>query len=100
MTGVFLEIVMDSKELAASSVEGRDEIEDPLHDLLSSKNLGEVTGGGGGVGYVNIDVEIFDETMLDESIAEIRKELKSIGVPLSTVIKRYSPELRIYNVYV
>ena len=55
----FLEIVLQAADFTFG---GRDEIEDPLDDALRSAGLGEVTGGGTGMGVCNIDVEVFELT--------------------------------------
>ncbi len=54
---VFLEIVLKSADFTHG---GRDEIEDPLGEALAALELGEVTGGGTGLGTSNIDVEVSD----------------------------------------
>lgn len=99
MSGVFLEIVLTAADLSASGIEGRDEIEDPVHDALSADGLGEVTGGGAGGGRVIVEVEVFDEQSLEQALSVIRKELVRVGVPEGTIIKRNSPVPKVYRVF-
>jgi len=42
------------------AVANRHEIEDSLDEALQRAGLGEVTGGGAGMGKANIDVEVSD----------------------------------------
>ena len=90
---IFLEIVLTNSD---ASFEGRDEIEDPLDEALQENNLGEVTGGGSGIGMSNIDVEVTD---LGKGLELIKKVLQKLGVPRSTVINQYKPIKTVYNVY-
>jgi hypothetical protein len=77
-----LEIVLDDAE-AAASFEARDDIEDPLDEALGAAGIGEVTGGGSGMGKSNIDVEVTD---LPAGLAMVRQVLRDLNVPASTVI--------------
>ncbi|MDY6994172.1 MAG: hypothetical protein SVR94_16435 [Pseudomonadota bacterium] len=90
---IFLEIILYSKDFP---FEGRDEIEEPLDEALQESNLGEITGGGSGLGSINIDVEVTD---LEAGINLIRKILQNISAPESTVINQYEPEEVVYKVY-
>lgn len=90
---IFLEIVLQSNDFQLS---GRDEIEEPLDEILQENNLGEVTGGGSGSGSSNIDVEVQD---LEKGLKVIRKVLQDIGVANSTVINQYQPIKVTYAVY-
>lgn len=90
---VFLEIVLLSNDFTFG---GRDEIEDPLEEALLAAALGEVTGGGTGMGISNIDVEVTD---LTAGLALVRSVLAQLGVARSTVIRRYEPERVDYPVY-
>jgi hypothetical protein len=53
----FLEIVLESADFTFA---GRDEVGDPLPEALTAAGIGEVTGGGSGMGKSNIDVEVSD----------------------------------------
>ena len=48
------------------------ELEDTIDDLLGDN--GEVTGSGIGINGGNIDIEIYDKTVLDILIEELRKQ--------------------------
>jgi hypothetical protein len=76
----FLEIVLESRDF---TFDGRDEVEDPLHEALTAAGIGEVTGGGAGMGKSNIDVEISD---LEAGLALVRRVLRDLKVAASTVI--------------
>lgn len=89
----FLEIVLQSAEFTFG---GRDEVEDPLDDALREAGLGEVTGGGSGMGRLNIDVEVSD---LEPGLDLIRIVLQRLGVAPSTVINQYQPARHTYSVY-
>lgn len=84
MSTYFLEIVFQSDEF---EFEGRDEVEDPIDEALSEADLGEITGGGAGLGIVNIDVEVSE---LDAGVKLIRDVLNELGVASSTVINYYA----------
>lgn|SRR5262244_680863 len=99
MAGVFLEIIFNAADFAASGIEGRDEIEDLLEERLSDLDLGEVTGGGAGSGSVIVDVEIDDEQKLDEALSVISRALRELNVPPSTVITRSKPTKISYQIY-
>ena len=89
----FLEIILQAKDF---HLDGRDQIEDPLDDALRTAHLGEITGGGTGIGSSNIDVEVTD---LEQGLALVRKTLQSLGVARSTVINQYDPVKMVHRVY-
>jgi len=80
-----LEIVLQSTDF---NLGGRDEIEDPLDDALKAAGLGEVTGGGTGMGISNVDVEVTDA---EAGLALVRQVLRALGVAKSTIINQYEP---------
>ena len=67
------------------SVGGRQEIEDRLDDALRHADLGEVTGGGTGLGRANIDVEVSDA---QRGLILVRDVLQSLGLAPSTIIRQ------------
>jgi len=75
---------------------GRDEVEDPLHEELQAVGLGEVTGGGSGLGIANIDVEV---TNLVQGLAAVRRVLQRLGVAPSSRINQYEPSRVVHLVY-
>ena len=85
-TPTFLEIVFKNADFP---FDGRDEVEDPLADALEKAGVGEVTGGGGGSGTCNIDVEVTD---LEKGLAVIRGTLRELGCPASTEIHQHKPQ--------
>ena len=89
----FLEVVMQASDFTFG---GRDEVEDPLSEALEEAGLGEVTGGGTGMGICNIDIEVTD---LDAGLALVRRILSSLGVAKSTVINQYEPAKIQHSVY-
>ncbi len=89
---MFLAIYFEADSLQSAGFSGRDEIEDPLDEALTAAGLGEVTGGGSGERGSNIDIDINDEKNFDEALALIRKVLRELHVPATTVIKRYEPQ--------
>lgn len=76
----FLEVILQSDD--ATFLE-RDEVEDSLQEALAAAGIGEVTGAGSGFGVSNLDVEITD---LDAGLALVRKVLRDLEVPPSTMI--------------
>lgn len=96
---VFLEVFLPFDENDTSGIEGRDAIEEPLNDALQEAELGEVTGGGGGIYGSNIDIEIASARKVDEALALIRQVLQSLHIPPSTVIIRHKPKRIVYPVY-
>ena len=99
MSAVFLEVVLNAKDLADAGIGGRDEIEDPLNDTLTDAELGEVTGGGGGAGVAVIDVELHEGANFEQGLSAIRSTLRALKVPASTKVKRYEPAPVTYDVY-
>ena len=89
----FFEIILQSADFTFG---GRDEIEDPLDEALQQAGLGEVTGGGTGMGCANIDVEVTDS---QRGLTLIRQVLQRLAVAPSTVIQQYSPEEISHPVY-
>jgi hypothetical protein len=98
MSDVFLEVILDVAEASASGITSRDEIEDPLEEALAASGVGEVTGGGGGMGRYIIDLEMALDTF-DTGLGIVRKVLQQRKVPASTRIKRNEPNEIEYVVY-
>lgn len=99
MASLFLEILIYTKAALAEGIESRDEIEDPLAEALESSGLGEVMGGGAGMGKYTVDVGIGREEDLPEAILIIRRTLQGLQVPQSTVIRRGGLKGTIFPVY-
>jgi hypothetical protein len=91
MSDVFMEVVINVVDATAIGIESRDEIEDPLEEALSASGLGEVTGGGGGMGFYVIDVEVAEQ-QFDDALRVMRQALQTLNVPASTRIKRRKPD--------
>lgn len=98
MDAIFLEIIFNASDYEVMQIDGRDEIEDPLDEALTKLDIGEVTGGGAGSGVVIVEVEIEVEKNLEKGLSVIRKVLRNLKAPKSTIIKRSKPSV-IYNVY-
>ena len=96
---VFLEIILDAKESAAAGIDSRDEVEEPLDEALAEEGTAEITGGGGGLGMYNIDVEVGRDADLDSVIETIRRVLRQRKVPKTTVINQYEPVRKEYSIY-
>ncbi|MGC4116671.1 MAG: hypothetical protein QM765_19310 [Myxococcales bacterium] len=92
MEPMYLEIVIEQKELARSGVDG-DAIERAVEQAVERSKMGALTGGGSGTQSVIIEVELFDEARLDEGLALLRSTLRESGAPAGTVIKQLEPEL-------
>jgi hypothetical protein len=86
----FFEIVFQSADFEFG---GRDEIEDPLHEALQAEGLGEVSGGGTGLGMCNIDVDVNDA---ERGLALIREVLCRLEVAPSTRIYQEGQPLEVY----
>src|SRR5437868_3890486 len=99
MAGVFLEVIVDAKEALANGIESRDEIEEPLSEDLDRSGIGEVTGGGTGLGNYTIDVDIAGEDDLPEALEVIRHTLRELQVPASTRIRRGRPKEEFFQIY-
>ncbi|HEY8505246.1 MAG TPA: hypothetical protein VIL46_11735 [Gemmataceae bacterium] len=67
--------------------EGRAGLEDDLDEFLGE--AGETTGGGSGVTSEawNVDLELFDDTQLEEWIERLTHFLREWGVPEDTYFK-------------
>ena len=98
MADVVREIVLHADDVAAAGFDGRDEIEDPLEEALSASDLGEVTGGGGGTGYMNIDLEVGGGRFA-AALRLVRHALRDLKVPPTTRIIRREPPQAEYGVY-
>lgn len=57
-----------------------DEMEDKIDEILGNK--GEVTGSGMGIMGGNIDIEIYDTTIIDILLEELTK----LGLPYDTYL--------------
>ena len=99
MRPVFLELTFNASDCAEAGLNSRDEIEDGLEDKMQESGLGKVSGGGGGLGKYNVDVDIFDEEKLQEALSLIRGFLISLNVPRSSKIVRHKPERQDLSVY-
>jgi hypothetical protein len=78
---------------------GRFEVEDPLDDALRAAGVGEVTGGGSGLGRSNVDVDASD---LEAGLRVIRQVLRDWKVAPSTKIYYFGDGdtvLATYSVY-
>jgi hypothetical protein len=93
MKSLLLEIILDSNELTAQGFDGREEIEEILEDVVFKIDLGEITGGGTGMGELIIDVEITDENQLDEAFEIIRQTLLDLNLAPQLEVRR-SIEMR------
>jgi hypothetical protein len=89
----FLEIVLRMDE---SMFDSRDEIEDTLAEALEQAGVGEITGGGSGLDFANIDVEVSDT---EQGLSIIRHVLRELRVGPSTVIKQYEPAQITHRIY-
>lgn len=87
---MLVEIILDVPALAASGFNGRDEIDEPLAEVLEESGFGEVTGGGSGGGQAIIDIELCGD--LDAGIQLLRETLVRLRVPPGTVIKCHAPK--------
>jgi hypothetical protein len=99
MSSILLEVIFDASDYSKMGIDGRDDIEDPLAAALMNAGIGEITGGGSGSGSVIVDIEIEREDNLNEALRVIRKILRNVGSPKSTIIKRSKPSEMIYAVY-
>ncbi|HEY3320528.1 MAG TPA: hypothetical protein VGP72_08685 [Planctomycetota bacterium] len=97
MDSVFLEVILVSKDLTATGPD-RGEIADALEEALVSDGIGDVTGGGAGMGQANIDIEVRNNDF-DDALALIKQVLSQVGVPNSTTIVRHKPVRMVYRVY-
>jgi hypothetical protein len=57
----------------------RDEIEEAIDEALDG--AGEVTGGGAGMGMVNVDVDIFDGDRSEYVFRGLREAVARLGLP-------------------
>ncbi len=83
---ILIEIVFQAHDLLNQCQYDRHEIEDELEEAMELKAIGCVSGAGAGLGYVNIDVEIEDSKNRNKAVALIRRILKKLHVPRSTVL--------------
>lgn len=95
---VFLEVVVNAADAAAAGIDSKDEIEDALTAALEQSCLGEVTGGGGGMGVYVVDLEVF-EADFAEGLEIVKQALREGQLPASTKIVRHEPERVEYSIY-
>ena len=96
MEPMYLEIVVEQKELAQTGVDA-DVLERAVEAALEGAKMGALTGGGSGTQNVIFEVELFDETRLHDGIAALRKALREAGAPSGTIIKQLEPELHVFG---
>ncbi len=96
---MFIEVFFPGDALEDAGFQGRDEVEDPLNEALEPAGVGEVIGGGGGANGINIDIEIYDESRIDEAMALIRTTLQELGAPPTTTIRTFDYETSISVTY-
>ena len=70
--------------------ESRTSLEDDLEDEF--ERFLAVTGGGGGVGGWNIDIELASDVNLDDVLPKIVRFLREWGVPEDTYLDIYPPD--------
>lgn len=99
MNSVFLEVLIDSNELESLDIVDRFSIEDVLEEKLDESGIAEVSGGGAGLGIINIDVDIPDENDLNNVLGIIRATLTEHKLPQSTKIRRHKPTKIDYPLY-
>lgn len=95
----FFELSFDAADFKNCGFEAREELEDPLEQALQTSGIGEVTGGGSGRGRTNIDIEMFDEISDDEAVEALRRILKNLGAPCSSVLASAQPMKRQWAVF-
>lgn len=98
MEPMYLEIVIDQKELERARVDS-DAVEKAVEEKIAGSKMGALTGGGSGTQNVIIEVELFDQARLSEGIELLRTALRDAGAPAGTVIKQLEPELHVYGLY-
>ena len=99
MEPIFLEIIFVIDDLLKHGFEDRDEIEDELATVLTDSGVGEITGGGTGMGKAIIDVEIDSNVNLEDALALLRRILRRLQAPSTTVIKCHTPNEQVFPVY-
>ena len=95
----FFELSFDAADFHHCGFESREDLEDPLEQALQTSGIGEVTGGGSGKGRTNIDIETFDGVSDDEAVEMMRRILKSLGAPRSSVLASAQPMKRQWAVF-
>lgn len=95
---MFFEVLLNGKAFHLAGYRGRDELEDPLEGTLRERGLGEVTGGGGGEGVMNIDVEMSESLPLDRAADALLAVLRELGAPPGTVVKSGNPGRKSWTV--
>ncbi len=69
--------------------------EDPLHDALEAKGLGETTGGGtllqasGEIEYIDVEIELTD---LEIGIPFVIEQLEALGAPKGSKLRIHNGE--------
>ncbi|MDX1931074.1 MAG: hypothetical protein SFU56_00565 [Capsulimonadales bacterium] len=89
----FFEMVFLPKSLADHGFRGRDEIEDPLDQLLTSNGFGEVTGGGSGVRGTNIDF-VLESGSLEVALPVVKRFMRDAKLPPTTRLVQRLPVLQ------
>jgi len=92
MEPIFLEIIFVIDDLLENGFGGRDEIEGELATALTESGVGEITGGGAGMGKAIIDVEIDLKVTLEDALALLLRILRRLRAPSTTIIKLLYPK--------
>jgi len=90
VSDILIEVLFRGDSLAEAGYESRDEMDEALADALEEADIGRVSGGGGGVLGVNIDIDIFEEEDFEAGLALIRSVLLRMNAPQSTEIVKHS----------
>ncbi len=99
MSELFLEIIIQMEDWEGRELDDRHDLEEMLDSALQSKGLGEISGGGSGMGEFNIDVDIHSAKNFDTALEIIRHTLVSENLPRSTKIILHGANPTEYSVY-
>ncbi len=98
MPAVFMVVSFPPNSYSSMGIDGRDEIEDALDDDLQRHGIGEVTGGGSGIHGSDVDLEVYDESRVNEAVATIQATLARLSAPSGTRIRKPDPPAFEYRI--
>jgi hypothetical protein len=93
---VFLELVLETSPRVDHVVDARHTLEDKLAVALTG--VGEVTGGGEGMGSTNVDIDVCEQEEVEEAVERVARVCREWDWVKSAVLIQRHPTRREWSV--